>query len=586
MKNTEIQSYRRSLPKSPTSIQGLDQITGGGLPKGRPTLICGGAGCGKTLFAMEFLVRGATVYHEPGVFISFEETEKELTANVASLGFDLGQLVKNKKIWLEHIHVDRREIEQSGNYDLEGLFIRIHHAIESIGAKRVVLDTLEALFSALPNDLILRAELQRLFRWLKKKGVTTIVTAERGDGALTRQGLEEYVSDCVILLDHRVNDQSSIRRLRIVKYRGSTHGTNEYPFLIDEDGFSVLPVTSLGLNHISSDERVSTGIPRLDTMLSGKGYFRGSTVLVSGTAGTGKTSIAAQFAEAACRRGERVLYFTFEESPSQLIRNMNSIGITLEPWKKKGLIHFHATRPTLYGLETHLTTSIKLINTFDPKVVILDPINGFVIGENQTEVKTMLLRLVDFLKMKRITAFFTSLTSTNDSMEMSDVHISSLIDTWLLLRDIEIGGERNRGLYVLKSRGMANSNQIREFRLTDNGIQLLDVYVGSVGVLTGSARLSQETKDDAEQLLRQQEIRAKQFGLERKRDALEAQIIVLRSEFEAEESEALKVIGMEKARNERFTQDKIKMSKSRRGDVLVKHSGILKTKNTNSRKIE
>ncbi|MFA6541672.1 MAG: circadian clock protein KaiC [Bacteroidota bacterium] len=585
MKNTEIQSSRRSLPKSPTSIQGLDQITGGGLPKGRPTLICGGAGCGKTLFAMEFLVRGATVYHEPGVFISFEETEKELTANVASLGFDLDKLVKRKKIWLEHIHVDRREIEQSGNYDLEGLFVRIHRAIESIGAKRVVLDTLEALFSALPNDLILRAELQRLFRWLKKKGVTTIVTAERGDGALTRQGLEEYVSDCVILLDHRVNDQSSIRRLRIVKYRGSTHGTNEYPFLIDEDGFSVLPVTSLGLNYISSDERISTGIPRLDTMLSGKGYFRGSTVLVSGTAGTGKTSIAAQFAEAACRRGERVLYFTFEESPSQLIRNMDSIGIKLEPWRKKGLIHFHATRPTLYGLETHLTTSIKLINTFDPKVVILDPINGFVIGENQTEVKTMLLRLVDFLKMKRITAFFTSLTSTNDSMEMSDVHISSLIDTWLLLRDIEIGGERNRGLYVLKSRGMANSNQIREFRLTDNGIELLDVYVGSEGVLTGSARLSQETKDDAEQLLRQQEIGTKQFGLERKRDAMEAQIIVLRSEFEAEESEALKVIGIEKARNERFTQDKIKMSKSRRGDVSVKRSGNKKTKITSTRKI-
>jgi circadian clock protein KaiC len=578
MKKKGAQSHRKVLPKAPTSIQGLDEITGGGLPKGRPTLVCGGAGCGKTLFAMEFLVRGATQHNEPGVFVSFEETEKELTANVASLGFDLDSLVKRKKIWLEHIHVERGEIEQSGEYDLEGLFIRIHHAVESIGAKRVVLDTIETLFSGLPNPLILRAELQRLLRWLKRKGVTTIITAERGEGNLTRQGLEEYVSDCVLLLDHRVNDQSSIRRLRIVKYRGSTHGTNEYPFLIDEDGFSVLPVTSLGLNYFSSNERISTGIPRLDTMLSDKGYFRSSTVLVSGTAGTGKTSIAAQFVEAACKRGERVLYFTFEESPSQLVRNMRSIGINLEPWVKKGLLQFHATRPTLYGLETHLTTSIKLINKFEPNIVILDPINAFVMGENQTEVKTMLLRLVDFLKMKRITAFFTSLTSADENMEITEVYISSLIDTWLLLRDIEIGGERNRGLYVLKSRGMAHSNQIREFRLTDHGIELLDVYVGAEGVLTGSARLSQETKDEAEQLLRQQEIGSKQFGLERKREAMEAQIIVLRSEFEAEESEALKVIGIEKARNERFTQDKIKMGKSRRGDVSIKISGKNKKK--------
>jgi circadian clock protein KaiC len=578
MKQTPLQTQRDVLPKSPTSIQGLDEITGGGLPKGRPTLVCGGAGCGKTLFAMEFIVRGATQYNEPGVFISFEETEKELTANVASLGFDLTSLVERKRIWLEHIHVERSEIAQSGEYDLEGLFIRIHLAIESIGAKRVVLDTIESLFSELPNPVILRAELRRLFQWLKRKGVTTIITAERGEGSLTRQGLEEYVSDCVILLDHRVSEQSSIRRLRIVKYRGSTHGTNEYPFLIDEDGFSVLPVTSLGLNYYSSSERISTGIPRLDTMLSGKGYFRNSTVLVSGTAGTGKTSIAARFAEAACTRGERVLYFTFEESPSQLMRNMCSIGINLEPWVKKGLLQFHATRPTLYGLENHLTTSIKLINKFKPDIVILDPINGFVVGENQTEVKTMLLRLVDFLKMKQVTAFFTSLASTGDNVEIPDFYISSLIDTWLLLRDIEIGGERNRGLYVLKSRGMAHSNQIREFRLTNHGIELLDVYVGADGVLTGSARLSQETKDEAEQLLRQQEIGSKQFGLERKRDAMEAQIVVLRSEFEAEESEALKVIGIEKARNDRFTLDKVKMAKSRRSDVSIKTTEMNKKK--------
>ena len=570
MRKKEDQFQRNVLPKSPTSIQGLDEITGGGLPKGRPTLVCGGAGCGKTLFAMEFLFHGATLYNEPGVFMSFEETEEELKANVASLGFDLASLIDLKKIWVEHLHVERCEIEQSGEYDLEGLFIRIHHAIESIGAKRLVLDTLESLFSGLPNPLILRAELRRLLRWLKKKGVTTIITAERGDGSLTRQGMEEYVSDCVILLDHRVKDQSSIRRLRIVKYRGSIHGTNEYPFLIDEDGFSVLPVTSLGLNYFSSKERISTGIPRLDTMLSGKGFFRCSTVLISGTAGTGKTSIASQFVEAACKRNERVLFFTFEESSSQLVRNMCSIGINLEPWIKKGLLQFHATRPTLYGLETHLTTIIKLINKFEPNIVILDPINAFVIGENQSEVKTMLLRLVDFLKMKQITAFFTSLTSGGDNIEITDVYISSLIDTWLLLRDIEIGGERNRGLYVLKSRGMAHSNQIREFQLTDHGIELLDVYVGSEGVLTGSARLSQETKDDAEQLLRQQEIKHLQFGLERKREAMEAQIVLLRSEFQVEESEALKVIGIEKARNERFIQDKAKMAKSRKSDIEIK----------------
>lgn len=558
---------RRVLPKAPTNIHGLDEITGGGLPKGRPTLVCGGAGCGKTLLAMEFLVHGATKYKEPGVFVSFEETEAELTANVASLGFDVADLVRRKKLWLEHIHIDQSEISQSGAYDLEGLFIRIHYAIESIGAKRVVLDTVESLFSGLPNPQILRAELRRLLRWLKNKGVTTIVTAERGQGALTRDGLEEYVSDCVILLDHRVHDQSSIRRLRIVKYRGATHGTNEYPFLIDAGGFSVLPVTSLGLNHSSSSERISSGVPRLDAMLSGKGFFRGSTVLVSGTAGTGKTSIASQFVESACKRKKRVLFFTFEESPDQLVRNMRSIGIDLAPWVKKGLLQFHATRPTHCGLETHLATSIRLIDGFAPDIVILDPINAFVLGENQTDVKTMLLRLVDYLKMKGITAFFTSLTAGDGNVEITDVYVSSLIDTWLLLRDIEIGGERNRALYVLKSRGMAHSNQIREFRLTDQGVELLDVYVGPGGVLTGSARLSQEAEDEAEQSRRTQEIIRKQVALERKREATEAQIVLLRSEFEAEKAEALKVIDIERASMERFAQDRARMSKSRKGDA-------------------
>ncbi|MCK7517237.1 MAG: circadian clock protein KaiC [Ignavibacteriales bacterium] len=550
-------------------------MTSGGLPKGRPTLVCGDAGCGKTLFAMEFLVRGATVYNEPGIFISFEETEKELTANVTSLGFDLNNLVRHKKLWLEHIHVERGEIEQNGEYDLKGLFVHIHNAIESIGAKRVVLDTIETLFSELPNPTAVRTELRRLFGWLKKKNVTTIVTGEKGEGTLTRQGLEEYVSDCVILLDHRVTDQSSIRRLRIVKYRGSTHGTNEYPFLIDEDGFSVLPVTSLGLNHISSKERISTGIPRLDTMLSGKGYFRGSTVLVSGTAGTGKTSLAAQFVEAACKRGEQVLYFAFEESPSQFMRNMSSIGIHLDTWVKKGLLHFHATRPTLFGLEHHLTTTIKLINQINPQVVILDPIDAFIIGKNQTEVKIMLLRLVDFLKMKNITAFFASLSTTGDSKELTDMAISSLIDTWLLLRDIEIGGERNRALYILKSRGMSHSNQIREFLLTDHGIELLDVYVGPEGVLTGSARLSQEAKNDAEQLMYRQEIERKQSGIELKRAALEAQIVVLKSEFKEEESETTKLIEMEKASSKKFADDKRNMAKSRKADKSIKKTLIM-----------
>lgn len=578
MKKKEARFQRKTLPKSPTSIKGFDQITGGGLPKGRPTLVCGGAGCGKTLFAMEFLVRGATVYNEPGVFISFEETEKELTANVTSLGFDLNSLIRHKKIWLEHIHVERGEIEQNGEYDLKGLFVHIHNAIESIGAKRVVLDTIETLFSELPNPTAVRTELRRLFGWLKKKNVTTIVTGEKGEGTLTRQGLEEYVSDCVILLDHRVTDQSSIRRLRIVKYRGSTHGTNEYPFLINEDGFSVLPVTSLGLNHISSKERISTGIPRLDTMLSGEGYYRGSTILVSGTAGTGKTSLAAQFVEAACKRGERVLYFAFEESPSQFMRNMSSIGINLEPWVKKGLLHFHATRPTLFGLEHHLSTTIKLIDKVNPQIVVLDPIDAFIMGGNQTEVKIMLLRIVDYLKMRNITALFASLTNGRENQELTDMAISSLIDTWLLLRDIEIGGERNRGLYILKSRGMDHSNQIREFILTENGIELLDVYVGPEGVLTGSARLSQEAKNYEEQLLRQQGIERKRSGLELKRAATEANIVVLQSEFKAEEAETLKAIEMERAKTGRFAQEKKKMAESRKADKFIKKTLELKRK--------
>ncbi|MDZ7742854.1 MAG: circadian clock protein KaiC [Bacteroidota bacterium] len=472
MKKTDEKPFDHKLLKSPTGIQGFDEITDGGLPAGRPTLVCGGAGCGKTLFGMEFIVRGATQFNEPGVFMSFEETNEELMQNVSSLGFDLDDLVKKKKIVLEHVHIERSEIAETGEYDLEALFIRLGYAIDSTGAKRVVLDTIESLFAGLPNQLILRAELRRLFRWLKEKGVTAIITGERGNETLTRQGLEEYVSDCVIMLDHRVTDQNSTRRLRIVKYRGSIHGTNEYPFLINEDGFSILPVTSLGLNHTVTNKRISSGIPALDKMLEGKGYFRGSTVLISGTAGIGKTSIAAHFAEAACKRGERVLYFCFEESPNQLMRNMLSIGIDLEPLMQKGLLKFQATRPTFYGLEMHLVATHKVVNDFKPKVVIFDPINAFLADDKAFEVKTMLMRIVDFLKLNQITALFTSLTNSRTALEHTDTNISSLIDTWLLLRDIEINSERNRGMYVLKSRGMANSNQIREFILTNHGVEL------------------------------------------------------------------------------------------------------------------
>ena len=561
---------RTQLPKSKTGIQGLDEITGGGLPKGRPTLICGGAGCGKTLLAMEFLVRGATQFNEPGVFMAFEETAKDLTKNVASLGFDLKDLIARKKIVLDFVYVGDREIETSGEFDLEGLFIRLGHAIDSIGAKRVVLDTIEALFSRLPNQRILRAELHRLFRWLKEKGVTAIITGERGEDTLTRQGLEEYISDCVIVLDHRVSDQVSSRRLRVVKYRGSTHGTNEYPFLIDEDGISVLPVTSLGLEQAASTQRIPTGVARLDAMLGGAGYYRGSSVLISGTAGTGKTSLAAHFAEAACRRGERALFFAFEESPNQIMRNMRSIGIDLQPWVQKGLLQFQATRPTFAGLEMHLTKMHKAINAFKPQVVIVDPLNSFVIGGNEIEVKSMLMRLVDFLKMQQITGLFTSLTTSGGALEQSEVAISSLIDTWLLLRTIEIGGERNRGLYILKSRGMAHSNQIREFLLTDHGVELRDVYVGASGVLTGSARLAQEAQEQAGKLTRLQETERRQLELERKRKALEAQVVALRAEFEAQETETLSIIGQEQVRGAQLVQERVDMGLSRKADAAVR----------------
>src|SRR3984957_10682461 len=485
------------LPKCPTGIQGLDEITGGGLPRGRPTLICGGPGCGKTLLSLEFLVRGATVFNEPGVFMAFEETEEDLTKNVASLGFDLKDLIARKKMMIDYVHLERSEIEESGEFDLEGLFVRLNHAIDSIGAKRVVLDTLEALFASLPNEAVLRAELRRLFRWLKDKGVTAVITAERGREQLTRNGLEEYVSDCVILLDHRVHDQIATRHLRVVKYRGALHGTNEFPFLIGADGISVLPITSLGLNHKISRERIATGIPRLDAMLGGRGFFRGSSILLTGTPGTGKTIIAANFAQAACRRGERTLFFSFEESPNQIIRNMRSIGLRLEPLVKRGLLRFHSARPSLYGLEMHLATMFKEIATFQPQVVIVDPITSLMDSGTASEGKAMVTRLIDFLKAGLVTSLFTSLTQGGHTLQQTEAAMSSLMDSWLLLQDFEGNGERNRVLYVLKARGMAHSNQIRKFLISDRGIDLVDAYIGPSGVLTGSARVSQEALEKA-----------------------------------------------------------------------------------------
>lgn len=467
------QNHRLNLlPKSPTGIPGMDEITGGGLPKGRPTLVAGGAGCGKTLFAMEFLVKGATQYDEPGVFVAFEENAEELAQNVASLGFDLKKLSKQKKLIVDHVHVERSEIEETGDYDLEGLFIRLGHAIDSIGAKRVVLDTIEVLFSSLQNQGILRAELHRLFRWLKDKGVSAVITAERGEGTLTRFGLEEYVADCVILLDHRVNDQISTRRLRIVKYRGTLHGTNEYPFLIGRHGISVLPITSLGLEHRVSTERVSTGVAELDEMLGGQGFYRGTSILLSGTAGTGKTTLASAFADATCKRGERCLYFSFEESTGQILRNMRSVGIDLAPHIKKGLLRIHVARPSQYGLEMHLVTMYDMIRAFKPNVVIMDPITDFAPIGNPAEIKAAVTRIIDFLKSNQVTGLFIAVTPSADETDESVVGVSSLIDAWISLRNLEDNGERHRGLFILKSRGMAHSNQIRSFELTNNGIRI------------------------------------------------------------------------------------------------------------------
>lgn len=539
MKKTphEAENGMLALEKTPIGIRGLDEITGGGLPKGRPTLVCGGTGCGKTLLAMEFLVRGAVRFGEKGVFISFEEKVEELVANFASLGFDLLDLSDSGILSFDYVHIDKSEIEETGDYDLEGLFIRIGHAIDLIGAKRVVLDTIEALFSGFSNEMVLRAELRRLFSFLKSKGVTAIITGEQGERSLTRFGLEEYVADCVILLSHHVSNQIATRRLRIVKYRGTAHGTNEYPFMIDAQGFSVLPLSSLGLIHEASSERIATGIDRLDTMLGGKGYFRGSSILISGVAGTGKSSVAAQFVDAACARGERCLYFSFEESQNQIMRNMLSIGIDLKRWVEKGQLRFMNSRPTLYGLEMHLVLIHKEVDAFGPSIVVVDPISNLNSSGSDAEVKSMLSRLIDYLKMKQITAVCTDLLPSSGSLQRSEIGVSSLMDSWLMLQVLESSGERNRGLYVLKSRGMGHSNQIREFLMSDRGIQLQDVYVGPGGVLTGAARAAQDSRERGEILARSRDFERKKRAIERKKNVIDARILALRTRFEGEMEE-------------------------------------------------
>jgi circadian clock protein KaiC len=565
-KRTASKVLSTGLSKCPTGIQGLDEITCGGLPHGRPTLVCGAAGCGKTLLAMEFLLRGANEFDEPGAFIFFEESEAELAQNVASLGFDLPDLLKKKRIALDHIHIERSEIEETGEYDLEGLFVRLNLAIESVGAKRIVLDTLEALFAGLPNEAVLRAELRRLFRWLKDKGVTALITAERGRDQLTRHGLEEYVSDCVILLDHRVNERIATRHLRVIKYRGSWHGTNEYPFLIGNHGISVLPITSMRSDHPVTSERISTGIPRMDAMLSGQGFYRGSSILLTGSPGSGKTSVAAYFADAAAQRGERALYFTFEESPHQIERDMRSIGLRLAPWVKRGLLRFHAARPTLYGLEMHLATMFAEIREYRPSVVVVDPVTSLLVAGSPSEAKAMVTRLIDFLKAEQITSLFTSLASGDDSLPMSDLVVSSLMDAWILLQDVTSNGERNRILNVIKSRGMSHSNQAREFVITAGGIDLVDTYLGPTGVMTGAARVAQELNERTKALESVQAKASRQAAMERKRAAFDRRLADLRAEQEAAEDEYRRHDEQVGSRTRALNAERVEMGRARHAD--------------------
>lgn len=559
-------SISTGINKSLTGISGFDELTYGGLPTGRPTLVCGTAGCGKTLFASTFLLNGARDFDEPGVFVTFEERPTDIISNVASLGFDVEQLVEEGKIYLEHISIDPSELEEIGDYDLEGLFLRLELAIDQVGAKRIVLDTIESLFSAFTNPAILRAEIRRLFDWLKDKGMTTIITGERGEGSLTRQGLEEYVSDCVILLDHRVYNQISTRRLRIVKYRGTAHGTNEVPFLIDQDGFSVLPITSLGLNHRVSEERVSSGVPDLDSMLTGGGFHRGSSILLSGVAGSGKSTLAASFAAAGCERGERVLYFSFEESQDQTVRNMRSIGADLQKHIDSGRLRYVAARPTFYSMEMHLAVMLREITKFKPSLVVLDPISAFVGSGDALEVQSMLLRMVDFLKSSGTTGVFTHLMHSQVGTDGTDAGLSSLMDSWILLLNREVGGEFNRELYLLKARGTAHSNQVREFVMSDTGIALIPPYIGDGRAVTGSMRRSEEARARQVEVERKAEVARKAKALEQRRRKAMAQIEVLQAEIDADELELESARRAEELFIEQAASDRRDMEKSRRAD--------------------
>ncbi|MFQ6776047.1 circadian clock protein KaiC [Cereibacter sphaeroides] len=550
------------IGKSPTGIQGFDELTLGGLPTGRPSLVCGSAGCGKTLFASTFLINGVRDHGEPGVFVTFEERPEDIVNNVASLGFELDKLIEEEKIAIEHIAVDPSEVAEIGDYDLEGLFLRLELAIDTVGAKRVVLDTIESLFSAFSNPAILRAEIRRLFDWLKERGLTTVITAERGDGALTRQGLEEYVSDCVILLDHRVENQISTRRLRIVKYRGTAHGTNEYPFLIDTDGFSVLPVSALGLLHQVHEERIASGVPDLDAMMAGGGFFRGSSILVSGVAGAGKSSLAAHFAAAACARGERAMYFSFEEAADQAVRNMRSLGLDLGRWRDAGLLRFMATRPTFYSLEMHLAVILREVMRFEPSVVVLDPISAFTESGDRLEVQSMLLRIVDFLKNRGITGIFTHLAHSQNEAT-TDAGLSSLMDGWVLMLNREVNGEFNRELYLLKARGMAHSNQVREFLMSDRGISLLPPHLGEGGALTGTARKAEEARLRRAEIERQTELGRLQQQIEQRRRRARAQIEALEAELQAEEIALQALVEGESAYERQRLADADTMARSR-----------------------
>ncbi|MDU1669179.1 MAG: circadian clock protein KaiC, partial [Bradyrhizobium sp.] len=565
------------IAKSPTGIDGLDEVTFGGLPQGRPTLLCGAAGCGKTLFAMTFLYNGAVAFNEPGVFIAFEEQPEDLIKNVGSLSYDIERLIEQNKIVVDHIHLDRNEIEEAGDYDLDGLFIRIGFAIDSIGAKRVVIDTIETLFGGLDNQAVLRSELRRLFEWLKSKGVTAIITGERGDGTLTRYGLEEYVADCVILLDNRVHDQLSTRRLRVVKYRGTAHGTNEYPFIIDQEGITVMPITSSGLAHDAWTERVSTGIADLDDMLEGQGYYKGSSILVSGMAGSGKSTVSAHFANSICQAGQCCIYFALEESPQQIVRNMRSVGLDLQQWVDRGLLRFSARRPNLYGLETHLASMHREVKEFDPAAVVVDPISALMGAGVAGDVHSMTLRLIDFLKSRGVTALFTNLGAGSAETATTEMQISSLTDTWLLLYNRETNGEHNRQLYLLKSRGMAHSNQVREFLMSAGGISLREVYVGPDGVLTGSARLAQEAKDRADRLLRTQEVERRTREIVRRRREIAAQIETLQAQLASEEGE-MELLNLEgSAREDQRAADRIALAQSRASRRAASSSSKLMT---------